>query len=145
MIQGRIGASSVPQLQVDFGLQSYSVYAKINMWIFHRCSFSNNIYPPFTRSIVFLYCFLLSWGFPSIQDQIQDPRSYKKTLQELQMLSIVTLNCQVKMTRETPQAPFLSILIISDKIFGDCLLSSFTFDIYSGQVEHSQLQQKDLQ
>ena len=40
---------------------------------------------------------------------------------------------------------FFSISIISDKIFGDCLLSSFTFDIYSGQVEHSQLQQKDLQ
>ena len=33
-----------------------------------------------------------------------------------------------------PQASFLWISIISDKIFGDCLLSSFTFDIYSGPL-----------
>ena len=35
-------------------------------------------------------------------------------------------------TKMIPSAPFLSISIVSDKIFGDCPLSSFTFDIYLG-------------
>ena len=43
------------------------------------------------------------------------------------------------------QAPFSRILIISDRIFGDCFWSSFTFGIYSELVEHNQLQKKELQ